>query len=186
MRKLFAERAALDKNSKVSPTPCFQWVIIISDLSALLRVGSAEAGGEADKKEPSERLSKQRSVCGEGKGKALGEVNHPATFHRDQEVSSGIAFACTTVLAEKSFRGELPRTSASFPGSALYWQVSVWSSKSQTFLVVGSGYFCVPVLTALLHPQPLPLPLEPLPTGLHEARRLSHDSPLPMSLWGVP
>lgn len=50
VRKLFTERKAQDKNSKVPCTPSFQWAIIITDMSALLWVGSAEAGGEADKR----------------------------------------------------------------------------------------------------------------------------------------
>lgn len=122
----------------------------------------------------------------EGKGKALGEVNHPAIFHQDQAFS-GIAFTCTTVLAEKSFHGEfLPWTSTSFPDSTLYWQASIWSLRSWPFLVVGSRYFCVCAVTALLRLQPLSLPLEPLPTILHQACRLSSGSSLPMGLWGVP
>lgn len=51
VRKLFVKWETLDKNIKVLLPPLsFQWVKIVTDMSALLWVGSAEAGGEADKR----------------------------------------------------------------------------------------------------------------------------------------
>lgn len=65
----------------------------------------------------------------EGNGKAQGEVNPAAIFHRDLAFS-GIAFTCTG-LTEKSLHGELPPQSlTSFPDPTLYRQMSVWGSGS--------------------------------------------------------
>ena len=73
-----------------------------------------------------------------------------------------------------------------YTGRQLFGAQSPTGKEGGSFLAVGSGYICAGAVTALLHLQPLSLALEPLLTGLHQARRLSSDSSLPMSLWGAP
>lgn len=109
VRKLFAEQETLHINRKAPPAPCFQWAIIIMDTSALLRLQKLV---ERQKRDNPQKEPASAGVCAgscarrEGKGKAQGELNHAAIFHRDQAFS-GTAFTCTTFLAEKSFHGEL-------------------------------------------------------------------------------